>query len=142
MPSSARSGVTAGSSSRRASPWASRTSTTMPSASPSSSLLAASDLRAVPWSRARAERRLAEARLSDASGHRVPAIAARLTIRLCRARNASSRWEALGTRSTLPSQNRANPPRTLTMNLPCDPGSDSNPGMLPSRHLEADDLPQ
>ena len=114
----------------------------MSSASPSSSLLAASDLRAGPWSRARAERRLAEARLSEASGHRVPAMAARLTIRLWRARNASSRCDALGTRSRLPSQNRANPPSTLTMKLPCAPGSDSYPGMLPSRQLEADDLPQ
>jgi len=85
---------------------------------------------------------LAEAWLSEASGHRVPAIAARLTILLCSARNASSRCEALGTRSTPPSQNRANPPSTLIMKLPEDPGRDSNRGMTPSRLLEADHLPQ
>jgi hypothetical protein len=69
-------------------------------------------------------------------------MAARLTIPLCRARNASSRCEALGTRSASPSKDRVNPPSTLTMNVSCDPGRDPYPGMIPSRQLEADDLPQ
>jgi hypothetical protein len=48
---------------------------------------------------------------------------------VCSARSASSRCEAMGTRRALPSQDKANPPSTFSMNLPCDPGQ-----RLVSRH--------
>src|SRR6266571_4286569 len=96
---------------------ASRRSTAVPPASPSRSFTATTTGRTSWRRRHRAERRLAPARSSDASGHRVPATNGRLTNRSCSARKATRRSTIDGTGMASPSR-RSSKPRSSRTETP------------------------